>query len=57
MCVITDINNKVLSVSLIPGLNPLPNGAIMYFPWMGNPPSIGDILDENVINLQQYKQG
>jgi len=32
MCIITDENNKVVSISLIPGLGDIPNNYHVYFP-------------------------
>ena len=43
MCVITDENNVVISVSLIPGVNPIPSRFNVYFPVVGDLPSVGQI--------------
>jgi len=42
MCVITDQNNKVVSLSIIPGLDPIPKGFHCYFP-VDDLPAIGSI--------------
>lgn len=45
MCVITDENNVVKSVSLIPGIGYLPEGWHCYFP-VDEIPEIGSIYTE-----------
>lgn len=42
MCIITDENNIVVSISLIPGLKPIPMGWSMYFPVSCKGINIGD---------------
>lgn len=45
MCIITD-GHKVVSVSLIPGVDlRLPKGFVIYFPWVGELPKVGDVFD------------
>lgn len=43
MCVITDENGVVLSVSLIPGSIPIKAGLKWYFPVVGDYPKEGDV--------------
>lgn len=43
MCVITDKNDVVVSVSLIPGVNPIPSQFNVYFPVVGKLPNEGDV--------------
>jgi hypothetical protein len=43
MCIITNENNIVVSVSLIPGLGTMPLTYHCYFPVTDNLPKIGDI--------------
>lgn len=44
MCIITDENDKVVSISLIPGLGEIPNSYHVYFPVVLNKViNIGDI--------------
>jgi len=43
MCVITDENDVVVSVSLIPGVNPIPSRFKVYFPVVGKLPCKGDV--------------
>lgn len=45
MCIITDSQNIVKSLSLIPGLEPIPLGWIIYFPWVGELPQVGDTFN------------
>lgn len=42
MCIITDENDIVVSVSLIPGVNPIPPQFNVYFPVTGDLPREGD---------------
>jgi len=43
MCVITDENNVVVSISFIPGVDPIPLCFNVYFPVVGELPSMGDV--------------
>jgi hypothetical protein len=43
MCVITDENDVVVSVSLIPGIRPIPSRFKVYFPVVGELPREGDV--------------
>ena len=43
MCVITGENDVVVSVSLIPGVNPVPLRFKVYFPVVGKLPHEGDV--------------
>lgn len=47
MCVITDENNTVVSISLIPGVGNIPNNYHVYFPVTGDIPNIGEKYIEN----------
>jgi hypothetical protein len=49
MCVICDQENRVISVSLIPGLGLIPEGYKVYFPWCGEIPAMNEILSEKQI--------
>lgn len=42
MCVITDENDMVVSVSLIPGVKPISSRFNVYFPVVGELPCEGD---------------
>jgi hypothetical protein len=43
MCIITDENDIVVSVSLIPGINQIPSRFKVYFPFVGDLPCEGDV--------------
>ena len=44
MCIITDKNHIVISISLIPGPGPFPEDCHIYFPYNGNLPFMGEIF-------------
>lgn len=51
MCIITDPNHVVKSVSLIPGVSLcLLKGWHVYFPWSGEIPVEGDVFDHPEFN-------
>ena len=43
MCVITDQNHVVVSISLIPGVGYIPPSFHVYFPVVGELPKEGDV--------------
>jgi len=43
MCIITNENDVVVSVSLIPGIQLIPDNFNVYFPVVGELPCCGDI--------------
>lgn len=47
MCIITNENDIVVSVSLIPGVNPIPSTFNIYFPVRDGIPRIGDVYKPN----------
>lgn len=57
MCIITDENDIVVSVSLIPGTNPIPSNYNVYFPVNGQLPKEGERYlpnkGEEVITVQK----
>lgn len=55
MCVITDENNKVISVSLIPGVRPIPAYLRVYFPVTGDIPSVGETWIPNENDTYAHK--
>lgn len=46
MCIITDEQDIVISISFIPGLSIIPDGWHVYFPFVGDLPDIGDYFKE-----------
>lgn len=49
MTVITDENDRVVEVALIPGLGRVPVGYHLYFPCMGEIPAIGSIFTKDMM--------
>lgn len=43
MCIITDENNIVISISLIPGLGSMPSNYHCYFPVTSELPKLGEV--------------
>ena len=53
MCVICNKQYKVLSISLIPGLDDVSTESFyMFFPWIGTIPVVGSLLTEDQIAEQ-----
>ena len=49
MTVITDENDIVVEVCLIPGLGAFPPGYHVYFPVCGDIPSIGSVFTQDMV--------
>jgi hypothetical protein len=44
MCIITDENDIIVSISIIPGIQPIPSQFKVYFPVIGELPQVGDVF-------------
>lgn len=56
MCIVLDASNVVVSVSLIPGVDQIPSGYKVIFPWVGSRiPFEGDIVSKEELERQVYE--
>jgi len=52
MCIITDENDVVVSISFIPGCDEILDTYKVYFPWVGELPSNNTKLTQEQMNVQ-----